>query len=54
MPQKHDIGWKKRQSNTKPSIPTPGPESYARELVLRGLASPNVLDRSIKPQGENE
>lgn len=43
MPQKHDIGWKKKQANSKRSAPVPGPEAHARELVRRGLASPQIL-----------
>ncbi|MEE2529151.1 hypothetical protein V1639_08925 [Pseudarthrobacter sp. J75] len=43
MPQKHDIGWKKRQAAEKPTLPTASPEGLARSLVARGLASAQIL-----------
>lgn len=43
MPQKHDQRFKKRQANAKQAEPIPGPEAYARALVDRGLASPQIL-----------
>lgn len=43
MPQKHDQKFKKRQANSKQAECAPGPEFHARELVRRGLASPQIL-----------
>lgn len=54
MPQKHDIGQQKKQANNRVKLPAVTPETLARSLVNRGLASPNVLDRSIKPQEDNQ
>lgn len=41
--QKHDIGWTKRQPRNRPE-PIQSGGKLARELVERGLASPNILD----------
>lgn len=43
MPQKHDIGWKKRQASSKVTPPLTTPEGHARRLVSRGLASAQIL-----------
>jgi hypothetical protein len=45
MPQKHDIGHRKRLNSLKPA-PTklPSTTRLAIDLVKRGLASRNILD----------
>lgn len=43
MPQRHDIGWQKRQPGPKPE-PIENTHILALDLVLRGLASKQILD----------
>ena len=53
MPQKHDLGFIKRNNRPKPVERISG-EALARKLVTLGLASGNILDHAIKPKEGNQ
>lgn len=46
--QRHDIGRQKREKGQQGRIPLPNTERLARELVLKGLASPAILGRPYR------
>ena len=51
--QRHNPGTRKRRARETAAYDaanTPTPEDYARDLVHRGLASPDILDRRPRPR----
>ena len=49
--QRHNPDTRKRHAReTAAHATTPTPEDYARDLVHRGLASPDILDRRPRPR----
>lgn len=48
--QKHETGHKKRRKASEPKTLPTNPDGYARELVKRGLASPQILTYTRRPE----
>ena len=44
MPQRHDIGYRKRVARQAPPDRATPPDYLARQLVRRGLASRSILN----------
>lgn len=52
--QRHDKGWKKRNSRRRPERPVTGTPWLARQLVERGIADPVILDKMQLPRSPED